>query len=646
VKIVKKQPLTITQASDFKLLNYFTVVTFLILLTHCLIPKVFATPVTDLGDAIKSINKLSPEVDNNCKNLKEKNPKTRSDFSNNLFVIARLGLPGYEATVLKKVNRSRVDFHTISKHYIRNESDERISFLELSKDKMDIIFDLYGYDKNEKEDAHIISELLQAKTEEEILQILGARSEAMDEERKLKLLASIGHNLSLGYDLERAKAIPDKAVTTMEMVTALRASVNNFGPRYNGVCRDIHQTIGKMANAMGLKNVHGVGFRTKFGPHLTATISNSKGRLDHIDYDDIHTNTQIHGVGALELNSGEDTTSFGLANYIYNPKNDRSLLVLPSRFHLSLMEASKGETEDLMYGYRQNPSGFKIGKSFGNHGTHLALQEYGRGTKGITLGAFYTYKNKNKLPLNVDSSVGVYQSSRKLYENKTTNDYGIYSRIKGTKKYQLKPEASEGLNGKIELSSNIQFSTECRKINGEKKFNECSNFSSGIGAAPISYQGAGDITGEISYKSGKDFIKGGAKTKIHLNTMNARSAKRDTYRLFLGQKSLYLDSKLVLGILKLETKNDITSTPTLNGSVYTYFLSAKLSDLADEQSLSLSKSGLLSKDAPSWVPGSEKIERYQIKRKLIDGLRLGAEFERNLDYPQYSTGFINFSLRP
>ena len=121
---------------------------------------------------------------------------------------------------------------------------------------------------------------------------------------------------------------------------------------------------------------------------------------------------------------------------------------------------------------------------------------------------------------------------------------------------------------------------------------------------------------------------------------------RDTYRLFLGQNKLYLDAKLVLGILKLETKNDITSTPTSSGSVYTYFLSAELSDLNEEQSLSVSKSGLISKSAPSWVPGSEGIERYQIKRKLIDGLRLGAEFERNLDYPQHSTGYLNFSFKP
>ena len=94
------------------------------------------------------------------------------------------------------------------------------------------------------------------------------------------------------------------------------------------------------------------------------------------------------------MNSGEDTTSFGLATYIYNPKNDKSLVVLPTRFHLSLMEASKGgNTDDLVYGYRQRPNGFKIGKNFGNHGTHLAFQEYGRGTQGLTLGAFYTYEN-------------------------------------------------------------------------------------------------------------------------------------------------------------------------------------------------------------------------------------------------------------
>ena len=114
----------------------------------------------------------------------------------------------------------------------------------------------------------------------------------------------------------------------------------------------------------------------------------------------------------------------------------------------------------------------------------------------------------------------------------------------------------------------------------------------------------------------------------------------------MGQHKLYLDSKLVLGVLKLETKNEITSTPTTNGSSYTYFLSAELSDLNEEQSLSVSKSGLLSKDAPSWVPGRESIERYQIKRKLVERLRLGAEFERNLDYPQYSTGYINLKLTP
>ena len=119
---------------------------------------------------------------------------------------------------------------------------------------MDIIFDLYGYDKTEKEDAHIISELLQAKSEKEILQILEERSRGMDEERKLKLLASVAIT-SLGYDLERAKSIPDKAVTTMEMITALRSSVDNFNPSFNGVCRDIHQTIGKMGDSYGLKKM-------------------------------------------------------------------------------------------------------------------------------------------------------------------------------------------------------------------------------------------------------------------------------------------------------------------------------------------------------------------------------------------------------
>jgi len=145
VNIFKKRLLTILQASDLKLLNYFTVVIFSILLINGAIPKVFATPSNDLSHAIKSLNKISPEVDTNCRNLKEKKLKKRSKHNNNLFVIARIGLPGYESTVFKKINRSRVDFHTISKHYIRNESDERISFLDLSKDKMDIIFDLYEF---------------------------------------------------------------------------------------------------------------------------------------------------------------------------------------------------------------------------------------------------------------------------------------------------------------------------------------------------------------------------------------------------------------------------------------------------------------------------------------------------------------------
>ena len=629
--------------SGFKtrfLSNFWTVV----IINFICLNTINASPKAGIDNVIKNLNTLTPKVRRDCDS--PTSLKKTKHSPNKLYIIARLGVPGVDSPTLRKINRSRVDFHTISKHYILNESDDRISFLELSKDNMDIIFDLYGYDQTEKEDAHIISELLQAKTEQEILQILGTRSEGMNEERKLKLLASIGHNLSLGYDLERAKAIPDKAVTTMEMITALRSSVDNFSPSYNGVCRDIHQTIGKMAMAMGLKNVHGVGFRTKFGPHLTATISNSKGRLDHIDYDDIHTNTQTHGVGALELNSGEDTTSFGLANYIYNPTDDTSLLVLPSRFHLSLMEASNGKTEDLLYGYRQNPKGFKIGKVFGKHGAHLALQEYGRGTKGLTLGAFHTYKNNMGLPVNIETSTGIYQSSRLLSNNQSTEDHGIYSRTTVSKAYQLKPKTEEGFNAKLELSSNLQLATECRKINGSKKFDTCGDYSAGLGAAPLSYQGSGDITGEFSYKANDNFIKGGVKTKVHFNTMDARSASRGTYRLFLGQKKLYLDSKLILGILKLETKNDIVSTPTSYGSVYTYFLSAELSDLDEEQSLSVSKSGLLSKDAPSWVPGSESIERYQIKRKLVDRLRLGAEFERNLDYPQYSTGFINLNLSP
>ena len=641
---IKKQTFSKSAGLKLALFNNFTAV-FLFGLTATITPTFLsANPEEKIKNVIKSLNQLTPKITPKCekKKLNEKSVKSK----NNLFIVAKLGVPGSDIPQFKKINRSRVDFHTISKHYIRSESDERISFLELSKDKMDIIFDLYGYDEIEKEDAHIISELLQAKTEEEILQILGARSKAMDEERKLKLLASIGHNLSLGYDLKRAKATPDKAVTTMEMVTALRSSVDNFTPSYNGVCRDIHQTIGKMAIAMGLKNVHGVGFRTKFGPHLTATISDSKGKLNHIDYDDIHTNLHTQGVGALELNSGGETTSFGLATYIYNPKDDRSLLVLPTRFHLSLMQASNGSTEDLVYGYRQSPNGFKIGKNFGNHGTHLALQEYGRGTKGLTLGAFYTYVNQNYLPVELDSSVGLYKSTRELNDNKSAEDHGLYARIKASKAIQLKPTETDGFNGKINLSTNLQFATECRKIVGSKSFNTCSDYSSGLGALPLSYQGAGDINAELSYKSGREFVKGGVKTKIHLNTMDVRSASRDSYRLFMGQHKLYLDSKLVLGILKLQTKNDITITPTTNGSVYTYFLSAELSDLNEEQSLSVSKSGLLSKDSPSWVPGRESIERYQIKRKLVDRLRLGAEFERNLDYPQYSTGYINLKLGP
>ena len=338
----KKQIFSKSAGLTHILFNNYTAV-FLFGLTITIPPTtVSANPKEKIKVVIKSLSQLSPKITPKCEKEKQKEKSVKS--KNNLFIVAKLGTPATDIPGLKKINRSRVDFHTISKHYIRNESDERISFLELSKDKMDIIFDLYGYDKSEKEDAHIISDLLLAKTEKDVLQILEASSRGMDEERKLKLLASIGRNLALGYDLERAKSIPDKAVTTMEMITALRSSVDNFNPSYNGVCRDIHQTIGKMAVAMGLKNVHGIGFRTKYEPHLTATISDSKGRLDHIDYDDIHTNTQTHGVGALELNSGEDTTSFGLANYIYNPKDDKSLLVLPTRFHLSLMEASKGDT--------------------------------------------------------------------------------------------------------------------------------------------------------------------------------------------------------------------------------------------------------------------------------------------------------------
>ena len=90
-----------------------------------------------------------------------------------------------------------------------------------------------------------------------------------------------------------------------------------------------------------------------------------------------------------------------------------------------------------MYGYRQSPSGFKVRKTFGNHGAHLAVQEYGRGTKGITLGAFYTYENKDNIPVDIDTSVGLYQSSRKLTDSTSTEDHGIYARIKTSKAFQL-----------------------------------------------------------------------------------------------------------------------------------------------------------------------------------------------------------------
>ena len=69
-----------------------------------------------------------------------------------------------------------------------------------------------------------------------------------------------------------------------------------------------------------------------------------------------------------------------------------------------------------------------------------------------------------------------------------------------SKNLQLKPELEEGINGKIEFSKNLQFHHGMQKNrSGSKNFDKCSDYSSGISAMPISYQGAGDLNGEISY---------------------------------------------------------------------------------------------------------------------------------------------------
>lgn len=535
-------------------------------------------------------------------------------FNAQLLVVGKNGEQSFQEVYIPRVNYSEE-----LGYYASRTSLTREQVLALPEDKRrQILLDGYSGPSGEAkkdavDNAMLIAKIAATRGEGDMYGILSKEMAKAPYGKKVDFLANFLSYLNDNYDFESLEPGKDKDPTDKEIMSALDDSIKSGRPVPAGVCRHMHQLAVRMAQAMGIKEAFGVGFRTHGGGHRTLVLTSPDDptKVIQLNYGSKSENNGVSGPSALSQNHTLPDT--GIKLRIFNGKDDLAIQ-LPSDQGDILNKVTGGEDKEL------SP----------DHKSQAQIQQVGVGTPYGTVRFFHA-----KTPMgNQTEMMGGAYNIKVNYNDVFYGEYGIagFTADRPVQGGTLKTagaygQTTQGFNLKVYSAPNVNISTfgelhlrgslYCSSVNGGKCEQNQDSQVDLYGGILARYR-----TGPLTHRTSLTFqATGDTGTNSNGISVNVPVVK-------LSHDTDIRISSSITGNLG----GGVTMYNLGTGTYFTYNGHGGIESKKTGTYFGVEANGRLTNSTPFWIPGAEHTASAVVNQSIFGKkLYVGAEGKQSFD---------------
>lgn len=432
-------------------------------------------------------------------------------------------------------------------------------------------------------------------------------SEFLTDGEKKRFLATLGGDLAIGYDTDRAGISLFKAKGTRtcnEMLIAYR----NGDP--TGICRDIASCVGEVALTMGMKDVYVVGYGSSV-PHATVLMRDPEDpkKVLKMDYNELSSANLDQGTGSLEQKRDYSMS------YTLSRPGGKTVASLPSDLQLALVESTGGDTR-VIDPFARQTSPLVSSLQFGNGAVrgNVVAGELLSGSRFIGIIGSNRYAGGER------AAGIIYQDNPDKKSSDAAHLYGRYTAQVATPLYNVFGAAVRGVAEPVAMADLTV--VRDRKFDGDVETT--------VGAWGSLHANVG-VEGRFTSADQKTRIRGEAKIQPTVGVKDVRSADMRDMTVFNN-----------LSWVRVEGERDISpafvafadlgyGTRVLGSQL---FAMSGVSARDGSKRVAIGYEGAIKPDAFSVAPGMVRQWLVSAETALQGGWRVGAELRKPLQSPK------------
>jgi hypothetical protein len=465
----------------------------------------------------------------------------------------------------------------------------------------------------------------QNKTEDQIMDFLGEKMRAKNYDDKLRFLVSVLSVYKRNYDMariEEGNPARNGVVTTGTMLKSAFETLQGFDIEEvpdAGVCRDMHQSVVRMARAMGMEETYGVSYITKSAGHLNLVTSdpNDRSKTYVVNYGQLFVNEGQSSSAALSQLGIEDV---GLGYTTWGPDN-RPIMYIPSERGAVLNIVAGGSDQDFDPIYKHQSNISKLGLKTPWFDVRVFNSNNATERQEVINGVAANTRVQFNQMLFGEYGVAAYYASRNHDDTGSIISAGVLARLKqGLEKNLYSDEhLSVGSYTHLHLSGSV--------------FN--SRFSEGSGSCDWN----GDANGNVAVGLKADMRYG--QLQLHSNFEQRVSAHSADVQDFAQGIAFYFP----VTTLRQGIEFDLGDLAKIEGEVALFYrpmqdkhyfsASGQTSAIFNptQTKATIGAQGALNQAMPLWVPGSERRAYVKVEQSFWGQFYLVGEGETSFDFP-------------
>lgn len=546
-------------------------------------------------------------------------PKKKAElfFNMQFLVTGKSGEPSFAQSEVPWIN-----YGDEIGSYARKNNMTRDQVLALGDDKIKAILlgssGLTGPAKQDAvENSMLVAKLTGMKDEAEINSVLGKEMGKASYARKVNFLANFLSYLNDNYDNEATSggANAGKAVSGIQMMSAINESIRTGKDIPAGVCRHMHQLAVRYAQVMGIKEAFGVGFRTGSGGHRTLVLTSPDDptKVIQLNYG---SKAEMNGVsGPAALSQNHSLPDNGIKIRIFNGKDEHAIN-LPTEAGGILNRVTGGQDSDLTPDYKSDAQIKQMGIATPYGTVRIFHAETPMGNQTKMAGAAYSIKVKYSDVFYGEYGIAGFNSERPV-QGGTMKTSGVYART--TQGFNYKFYSSDKVNlstfGELHARGTYYCSSvgegECEK-NGDYQVDLMAGFAARYRTGPLSHRSA--------------FI-----FQLQPEGNDATNGKGIGISMPVLKLSHDTDFKIASDIYG-NVGGGVTMYNLGTGTYWTYNGHGGIDSRGTGTYFGVMADGRLTNDTPFWIPGAERTVGGVIKQSIFrDMIYVGVDQRQSLE---------------